>query len=144
MTMSIIFLPQRQVDLPETLISITPETAENCSISLCESLLKQIQDVEYFILKVRSLYAKWNIGGQGDQIRTNCAQLMKTTERTICSQLIIISSACIHLTNTMLGLGRCMDTLVRTLTKLYICLANLTKHLIQRHGNLPVSYNHTK
>lgn len=142
--MFFIFPLQDEIEQPEIKISLSKETAECCTTTLCESMLKQIQDVEYFILKVRSLYSKWNIGGQGEQIRVNCAQVMKTTERTICTQLIIISSACMHLTNTTLALGKCMDALIRTLTKLYICLANLTKHLIQRHGNFPVSYNHTK
>lgn len=139
-----LFTLQKEVELPETVISISKETAKLCSTSLCEALLKQIQHAEYFILKVRSLYAKWNIGGQDEQVRKNCSQLMKTMERAICLQLITISKACIHLTDTALPLGKCMDTLIRTLTKLYVCLANLTKHFIHRHGTLPVSYNHTK
>lgn len=135
---------QKEITLPETLLSMSPEIADYCATYLCQALQSQIKEVEYFIRKVKSFYAKWNIGGQDEQIQLNCTQLMKTTERTICSQLIIISKACIHLTNARLHLGNSMDNLLKTLTQLYICLTNLTRHFFTRHGNIDVSFNQTK
>lgn len=70
--------------------------------------------------------------------------LMKTTERKVCSQLISIGRACTALAGTCLPLGQCMETLIRLLSQLYVCLANLTRHLILRSALVAVSLSQTK
>lgn len=124
--------------------SITSITAESCTIYLCNSLRKHIEHVEYFILKVKSFCAKIKIGGQSEQKISECEQMMKTSERRICSQLILISNALMYLTNSCLPLGQCMDTLIKLLTQYYVCLSNLTKHFLIRHKIISLSFNHTK
>lgn len=69
---------------------------------------------------------------------------MKTTERKVCSQLINIGRTCKTLANVCLPLGSCMESLIRLLIQLYVCLANLTKHLIIRSALINVSHNQTK
>lgn len=69
---------------------------------------------------------------------------MKTLEKTICSQLIYISHILEISANVKLPMGVCMDSLVRLIIQMYICLSNLTKHFIMRHSTLPVSYHRTK
>lgn len=124
--------------------SITEMSAEFAVIGVCNSLSTQITHVEYFVRKVNSYYAKLSIGGLNERYQENCEQQMKTIERRICSQLTLISSACLHLTNTRLPLGACMDALIKLLTQLYICLTNLTKHFIVRNKTIPLSLSHSK
>lgn len=69
---------------------------------------------------------------------------MKTIEKMICTQLIYISHVLEIFSNVKLPLGVCMDTLVRLIIQMYICLSNLTKHFILRHSTIPVSYLGTK
>lgn len=103
---------------------------------------KEIEYVEYFITKAKSFHAKIKIPGQGTV--DNCIQSMRSTERKICSQLINIATTAIHLTNSSLPAGPSVDTLARVLIQFYVCLANLTKHLIMRHSTLTVSYQGIK
>lgn len=83
-------------------------------------------------------------GGQNQDTLKSCENRMVTTERRICTQLIFISRVCIHLSNTRLPLGPCMDNFTKLLTQFYVCLANLTKHLINRQRTMPISYKSTK
>lgn len=46
--------------------SITLITAESCSIHLFGVVKKQIEEIEYFIAKTKSLYCKIKIPGQGN------------------------------------------------------------------------------
>lgn len=103
---------------------------------------KQIDDVEYFISKARCFLTRVKITSESDQ--EQCIQWLKTIERSICSALIHISNVILHLTNTCLPLGICMDTLVKILMQMYICLTNLTKHFILRHTAIPISFQATK
>lgn len=105
---------------------------------------KQIEDIEYFIQKVKSYYAQMKTGGQNEDDRKSCENRMVTTERRICTQLIFMSRVCIHLGNTALPLGPCMDNFTKLLAQFYVCLANLTKHFINRQKCMPVSYKSTK
>lgn len=111
---------------------------------MCNSLSTQINHIEYFIRKINSYYAKLSIGGLNEQYQESCEQQMKTIERRICSQMTLISSACLHLTNTKLPLGNCMDALIKLLTHFYICLTNLTKHFIVRNKTISLSMSHSK
>lgn len=111
---------------------------------LCNALRKQIEDIEYFISKVKSYCAQLKSGGQTDSGRRECENRMVTIERRICTQLMFISRVCIRLANTPLSSGECMDMFLKTLTQYYICLTNLTRHFINRQRFLPVSYKNTK
>lgn len=111
---------------------------------MSNSLRTQVEHVEYFILKVKSIYARLTIGGLTEQHQTDCEQSMKIIERRICSQLLLISNAFMHLANTCLPMGQCMDAVVKLLIQHYVCLANITKHFIVRHKTLSVSLNHSK
>lgn len=115
--------------------SLTTDTIESCITYLCTSLRRQIEFVEYFITKAKSLHSKLKITGQFP----NIVQLMKSTERKICSQLIHICNAATHLANSCIPLGNCMDHVKRLLIQLYVCLTNMAKYLILRHSLLPVS-----
>lgn len=46
--------------------SITLITAESCSIHLFGIVKRQIEEIEYFIAKIKSIYCKIKIPGQGD------------------------------------------------------------------------------
>lgn len=46
--------------------SITLITAESCSIHLFSVVKKQIEEIEYFIAKIKSIYCKIKIPGQGN------------------------------------------------------------------------------
>lgn len=105
---------------------------------------KQVDDIEYFILKVKSYCAQLKTGGQNEDDRSTVESQMVTAERRICTQLIFISRVCIHLGNTYLPLGQCMDNFTKLLIQLYACLANLAKHFINRQRIAPVSYKSTK
>lgn len=105
---------------------------------------KQIEDIEYFIQKVKSYLAQMKTGGQNEDLTRSCEYRMVTTERRICTHLIFISRVCIHLGNACIPLGPCMDNFTKLLIQFYVCLANLTKHLISRQKTLPVSYKSTR
>lgn len=119
-------------------------TAETCVNQLCNAVRKQIEDIEYFIQKVKSYLAQMKTGGQNEDLTRSCEYRMVTTERRICTQLIFISRVCIHLGNAALPLGPNMDNFTKLLIQFYMCLANLTKHLINRQKTLPVSYKSTR
>lgn len=117
---------------------------ETCINQLCNAVRKQIEDIEYFILKVKSYCAQLKTGGQNEDDRKTCETRMVTAERRICTQLIFISRVCIHLGNTVLPMGPCMDNFTKLLTQFYVCLANLAKHFINRQRIAPISYKSTK
>lgn len=124
--------------------SINATNVDTCVIHLCQAVRKQIEDVEYFINKARSYCIQLKIGGQTDDERDSCESRMTTMERRICSQLVFIFRVCLHLSNTMLPLGPCMDNLLKLLIQYYTCLTNLSKHFINRHRICPVSSKSTK
>lgn len=117
------------------LASLTPETVETCITYLCTCLRRQIEFVEYFITKAKSLHSKIKITGQ----YPNIVNAMKSTEKKICSQLIHICNAATHLANSYIPLETCMDHVKRLLIQLYVCLTNMTKYLILRHSLVAVS-----
>ncbi|XP_031616603.1 Fanconi anemia group I protein [Contarinia nasturtii] len=133
--------PNESID---ELKSIAEETAETCCIQLCNALRKQIEEIEYFIHKVKSYCAQIKTGGQNEEDRKLCENRMISTERRICSQFIFISRVCIHLGNAMQPVGQCTDNFTKLLIQLYVCLANLTKHFINRQKVSPISYKSTK
>lgn len=119
-------------------------TVEPCINQLCNAVRKQVEDIEYFILKVKSYCAQLKTGGQNEDDRKSCESQMVTAERRICTQLIFISRVCIHLGNSVLPLGQCMDNFTKLLSQLYVCLANLAKHFINRQRIVPISYKSTR
>lgn len=135
---------QEPIEGADELKSVNELTAETCCIQMCNAMRKQIEDIEYFILKVKSYCAQMKTGGQNEDDRKSCENRMVTTERRICTQLIFISRVCIHLGNAMQPLGTCTDNFTKLLIQLYVCLANLTKHFITRQKVSPVSYKSTK
>lgn len=123
---------------------INEATVESCINHLCNAMKKQIEDIEYFILKVKSYCAQMKTGGQTEDSRKECENRMTTTERRICTQLLFISRVGIRLANTNLSAGSCMDNFLKMLTQYYICLANLTKHFINRQKITSTSFKTTK
>lgn len=114
------------------------------AIQLCNAVKKQVEDVDYFILKVKGYYAQLKIGGQCERDQKDCEQQMALSERRICTQLIFILRVCIHLANTCLPLGQCMDNFLKLVTQYYICLGNLARHLITRQKFMGFSLKYTK
>lgn len=138
--------------------SITLKTLDSCLLHLNNVILTQIEDVEHFIAKAKCLLAKLRIVGPSSieackivnlsffYIYFNTyffaldIQTIKSTERKICSQLILIAHTIAPLTNTGIPSGQCSDGVVKILIQFYVCLSNLTKHLIVRHASVPVAY----
>lgn len=115
--------------------SISEYSIDSCITYLCICLRRQIEFVEYYITKAKSLHTKLKITDQSPSI----IESMRTLETKICSQLIHICSAVTHLANSRIPFGICMDHVKRLMIQLYVCLTNLTKYLILRHTLLPVS-----
>lgn len=132
------------VDGADELKSINDYTIEACCNQLFNVVRKQIEDIEYFILKVKSYCAQLKTGGQNEDDRKLCEDRMVTMERRICGQLIFISRVCIHLSNGLQPIGSCTDNFTKLLSQFYVCLANLTKHFINRQKVAPISYKSTK
>ncbi|XP_037050583.1 Fanconi anemia group I protein isoform X1 [Bradysia coprophila] len=114
--------------------SLTPYTVSSCITYLCTCLRQQIEFVEYFTTKAKSLLAKLKITGQCPSV----IQSMRSLERKICCQLIHICNAATHLANSAIPMGMCIDQVKRLLIQLYVCLTNITKYLILRHAMVPV------
>lgn len=113
--------------------SVTEYTIESCITFLCQCLRRQLEDIEYFITKAKSLHSKMKISGECPRT----IQTMKSLERKLCSQLIHICNAATHLANTRMPLGGCMDHVKRLLIQLYVSMTNLTKYLILRYATIP-------
>ncbi|XP_075166591.1 Fanconi anemia complementation group I [Haematobia irritans] len=123
--------------------SITGATAESCLNYLYDSLRKQIEDVDYFIIKANNLAYKCRIVPEDD--RDYCLGSLKSMERSISMQLVHISNTMYNLTNVCIPLGNSMDGLMKLIMQLYICLKNLTKHFLNCcSGGVKVSLQGTK
>ncbi|KAJ6650095.1 Fanconi anemia group I protein [Pseudolycoriella hygida] len=118
--------------------SLTTFYIESCITYLCNCLRRQLEFVEYFITKAKSLHSKLKINAK-DPTESIEFQSMKSMERKMCLQLIHICNAATHLANSRIPLGVCMDHTKRLLIELYVCLTNLTKYLILRHSLIDVS-----
>lgn len=128
--------------LPFKLKSINLLTIDSSVMHLCNIMREKIENVEYFITKARSFHAKINMSTP--DLSENCIITMKSTEKKINSQLIHIANTMTHLANSSVNLGQCMDSIVRILIQLFVCLSNMTKHLTLRHAILPVCYSENK
>ncbi|XP_053963260.1 Fanconi anemia group I protein homolog [Anastrepha ludens] len=122
--------------------SLTVESVESYFSYLCQALRKQIDDVAYFILKANNLNFKYRIVTEDE--RDMCLSQLRSMERSICSQLVHISNALIHLANVCIPLGTTMDQLLKLLIQHYICLKNLTKHFLICVGSSQVCMQSTK
>ncbi|XP_053673682.1 Fanconi anemia group I protein [Anopheles nili] len=122
--------------------SITSATAEPTFHYLCAIFRQQIEEIEHLILRTNSLMIRLKMFGLDDTDETS--QLLKSIERSICSQLVHILGSLTHLCNANLPLGSIMDALIKLLLSLYGCLTNLTKHFLARHAIVPILYDVTK
>uniref|UniRef100_A0A182JNR2 Fanconi anemia group I protein n=1 Tax=Anopheles christyi TaxID=43041 RepID=A0A182JNR2_9DIPT len=122
--------------------SITSATAEPTFHYLCMIFRQQLEEIEHLILRTNSLMIRLKVFGLDDTDETS--QLLKSIERSICSQLVHILGSLTHLCNANLPLGSTMDALIKLLLSLYGCLANLSKHFLARHSIVPISYDVTK
>uniref|UniRef100_A0A182TNZ2 Fanconi anemia group I protein n=1 Tax=Anopheles melas TaxID=34690 RepID=A0A182TNZ2_9DIPT len=122
--------------------SITSATAEPTFHYLCAIFRQQLEEIEHLILRTNSLMIRLKVFGLDDTDETS--QLLKSIERSICSQLVHILGSLTHLCNANLPLGATMDALIKLLLSVYGCLANLSKHFLARHAIVPISYDVTK
>uniref|UniRef100_A0A182T620 Fanconi anemia group I protein n=1 Tax=Anopheles maculatus TaxID=74869 RepID=A0A182T620_9DIPT len=122
--------------------SITSATAEPTFHCLCAIFRQQLDEIEHLILRTNSLMIRLKVFGLDDTDETS--QLLKSIERSICSQLVHLLGSLTHLCNTNLPLGSTMDALIKLLLSLYGCLANLSKHFLARHSIVPIAYDVTK
>ncbi|XP_052893741.1 Fanconi anemia group I protein [Anopheles moucheti] len=122
--------------------SITSATAEPTFQCLCAIFRQQLEEIEHLILRSNSLMIRLKVFGLDDT--DEASQLLKSIERSICSQLVHILGSLTHLCNANLPLGSTMDTLIKLLLSVYGCLANLSKHFLARHAIVPIAYDVTK
>uniref|UniRef100_A0A182VTW9 Fanconi anemia group I protein n=1 Tax=Anopheles minimus TaxID=112268 RepID=A0A182VTW9_9DIPT len=122
--------------------SITSATAEPTFHCLCAIFRQQVEEIEHLILRTNSLMVRLKVFGLDDTDETS--QLLKSIERSICSQLVHILGSLTHLCNANLPLGSTMDALIKLLLSVYGCLANLSKHFLARHAIVPIAYDVTK
>uniref|UniRef100_A0A182MHL8 Fanconi anemia group I protein n=1 Tax=Anopheles culicifacies TaxID=139723 RepID=A0A182MHL8_9DIPT len=122
--------------------SITSATAEPTFHCLCAIFRQQVEEIEHLILRTNSLMIRLKVFGLDDTDETS--QLLKSIERSICSQLVHILGSLTHLCNANLPLGSTMDALIKLLLSVYGCLANLSKHFLARHSIVPIAYDVTK
>uniref|UniRef100_A0A182Y8A9 Fanconi anemia group I protein n=1 Tax=Anopheles stephensi TaxID=30069 RepID=A0A182Y8A9_ANOST len=122
--------------------SITSATAEPTFHCVCAIFRQQLDEIEHLILRTNSLMIRLKVFGLDDTDETS--QLLKSIERSVCSQLVHILGSLTHLCNANLPLGSTMDALIKLLLSLYACLANLSKHFLARHAIVPIAYDVTK
>ncbi|XP_030375244.1 Fanconi anemia group I protein [Scaptodrosophila lebanonensis] len=122
--------------------TISQATAETCLQYLYAALRKQIEDVDYFIVKANNLNYKCNIVPESD--RDYWRGNLDSLDRSICTQLIQISQTLQSLTSVCIPLGASIDGLMRLLIQHYNCLSNLTKHCLACCANHTISIKSTK
>ncbi|KAH8418133.1 hypothetical protein KR222_004613, partial [Zaprionus bogoriensis] len=103
-------------------------TTATCLQYLYAVLQKQLEDVDYFIVKANNLKYKCNIVPESDRVywRGN----LEALEGSICTQLILVTRTLLELTNVCIPLGSHMDGLMKLLIQLYTCLKNLARHYL--------------
>ncbi|XP_034479900.1 Fanconi anemia group I protein [Drosophila innubila] len=103
-------------------------TTGSCLQYMYAVVQKQLEDVDYFIIKANNLKYKCNIVPESDRVyyRGN----LETLEGSICTQLILITRTLLELTNVCIPLGSHMDGLMKLLIQLYTCLKNLARHYL--------------
>ncbi|XP_067627011.1 Fanconi anemia group I protein homolog isoform X2 [Eurosta solidaginis] len=133
---------EKEIPTPFTLRSVTVESAESYFSHLCQALRKQIEYIDYFIIKANNLNFKYRIVTEDE--RDVCLSQLRSMERSICSQLVHVSNALINLTNICIPLGASMDQLLKLLIQHYVCLKNLTKHFLSCAGSSQICIQSTK
>uniref|UniRef100_A0A2M4CNT3 Uncharacterized protein n=1 Tax=Anopheles darlingi TaxID=43151 RepID=A0A2M4CNT3_ANODA len=131
-----------ELNPPFYLKSITSGTVEPTFHHLCTVIRLQLEEIEHLILRSNSLMARLKVLELEDTDETT--QLLKSIERSMCSQLVHILTTLTHLCNIHLPLGSAMDALLKLLLSMYNCLANLSRHFLACHPIVPVSYEVTK
>ncbi|XP_002006644.2 Fanconi anemia group I protein [Drosophila mojavensis] len=108
--------------------SLNMSTTATCLQYLYAAVQKQLEDVEYFVIKANNLSYKCNIVPESDRIywRGN----LDTLEGSICAQLILITRTLLEITNVCIPLGNHMDGLMKLLIQHYTCLKNLARHYL--------------
>ncbi|XP_050081873.1 Fanconi anemia group I protein isoform X2 [Anopheles aquasalis] len=135
-------ITEEELNPPFYLKSITSGTVDPTFHHLCAVVRLQLEEIEHLILRSNSLLARLKVLGLDDTDETT--QLLKSIERSMCSQLVHILTTLTHLCNMHLPLGSAMDTLLKLLLSMYNCLANLSRHFLACHPIVPVSYEVTK
>ncbi|XP_035772675.1 Fanconi anemia group I protein-like isoform X2 [Anopheles albimanus] len=131
-----------ELNPPFYLKSITSGTVEPTFHHLCAVVRSQLEEIEHLILRSNSMLARLKVLGLDNVDETT--QLLKSIERSICSQLVHIISTVTHLCNIHLPLGSAMDALLKLLLSMYNCLASLSRHFLACHPIVPVCYEVTK
>uniref|UniRef100_A0A2M4A8X9 Fanconi anemia group i protein n=1 Tax=Anopheles triannulatus TaxID=58253 RepID=A0A2M4A8X9_9DIPT len=131
-----------ELNPPFYLKSITSGTVDPTFHHLCAVVRLQLEEIEHLILRSNSVLARLKVLGLDDTDETT--QLLKSIERSMCSQLVHILTTLTHLCNMHLPLGSAMDALLKLLLSMYNCLANLSRHFLACHPIVPVSYEVTK
>lgn len=108
--------------------SLDMSTTATCLQYLYAVLQKQLEDVDYFIIKANNLMYKCNIVPESDRVywRGN----LETLQGSICTQFILITRTLLELTNVCIPLGTHMDGLMKLLIQLYTCLKSLARHYL--------------
>ncbi|XP_064535940.1 Fanconi anemia group I protein homolog [Drosophila montana] len=108
--------------------SLDMSTTATCLQYLYAAVQKQLEDVEYFVIKANNLNYKCNIVPETDRVywRGN----LDTLEGSICAQLILITRTLLEITNVCVPLGNHMDGLMKLLIQHYTCLKNLARHYL--------------
>ncbi|XP_068145106.1 LOW QUALITY PROTEIN: Fanconi anemia group I protein homolog [Drosophila tropicalis] len=120
---------QSNMDSSElSLKSLSTITAGSCLQHLYSAVHKQLEDVDYFIMKANNLNYKCQLVSDSDQVywRGNLDAL----DRSICTQIIYISRTLMALTNVCIPMGSMMDGLLKLLIQHYTCMKNLAKHYL--------------
>lgn len=105
-------------------------------------MLKQIDDVEHFIVKTNNINFKYRIITEDE--RDMCLSQLRSMERSICSQLLHISNALINVLNACIPLGSSTEQLLKLVMHHYVCLTNLAKHFLSSVQLSQVSLRSTK
>lgn len=108
--------------------SLNMSTTATCLQYLYAAVQKQLEDVEYFVIKANNLSYKCNIVPESDRVywRGNLDAL----EGSICAQLILITRTLLEITNVCIPLGNHMDGLMKLLIQHYTCLKHLARHYL--------------
>ncbi|XP_004534830.1 Fanconi anemia group I protein isoform X2 [Ceratitis capitata] len=125
-----------------TLKSLTVESAGSYFNYFCQAMLKQIDDVEHFIVKTNNINFKYRIITEDE--RDMCLSQLRSMERSICSQLLHISNALINVLNACIPLGSSTEQLLKLVMHHYVCLTNLAKHFLSSVQLSQVSLRSTK
>ncbi|EDV98457.1 GH22660 [Drosophila grimshawi] len=118
--------------------SLNMNTTASCLQYLYAAVQKQLEDVEYFVIKANNLNYKCNIVPESDRVYWRGH--LEALEGSICTQLILITRTLVEITNVCIPLGSHMDGLMKLLIQHYTCLKNLTRHYFGASANKSLKF----